>query len=360
MRFTHRIAVGITFGLAASAAAQEVPSGRATVLPSPGVEHAAPHADHGGVPDLTPPEFLRPPPPAVDDRGPAPGKWYAGIEFLYLTPRERTLDFALVDPANDLLPSGTVQGLNYKASPGIRVTLGYQLPASGWDVAFTYTYFSAQDEFGVTAPPVGLLYPTLTKAGLTNEAQSAAARAHLTMDLYDITAGRTFEVDEACRFRVFGGVRLSTLEQTQRAAYWGRDADIAGIDWTTRYNGFGPIVGMEGGLNVGEGFGLFAKATGGMLTGTQRNPYSETNNGGATIYTDLRDRFALTVPVLTLGVGVGYEYRGIFVRAGYEVTNFFNLFERPSFADSFAEGKFVRQSAGLALDGFFFQFGLSF
>ena len=67
-----------------------------------------------------------------------------------------------------------------------------------------------------------------------------------------------------------------------------------------------------------------------------------------------------TVPVVTLGVGVAYEYRGVFVRAGYEVTNWFGLFERPVFVDDFAEGKFVRSPANLALDGFFVQLGLTF
>jgi len=48
------------------------------------------------------------------------------------------------------------------------------------------------------------------------------------------------------------------------------------------------------------------------------------------------------------------------VRAGYEVTNWFGPFERPTFVDDLAEGKFVRRSGNLALDGFFFQVGLAF
>ena len=247
-----------------------------------------------------------------------------------------------------------------RPAPGVRASLGYRLPGLGWDVGFAYTYFTATDEFGTAAPPGALLYPTLTRAGLTNEAQAAAAHARLTLNIYDITAGRTLDVDEAFRVRLFGGVRLATIGQDFSATYVGRDADFANVDIQSRYDGYGPIFGAETGLGFGNGLGLFGRMTGGLLTGTMRNPLIETNNAGATVYTAVGDRFALTVPVLTLGVGINYEYRGFFLRAGYEVTNFFNLFERPTFVDSFAEGKFVRQSAGLALDGFFVQLGLSF
>ena len=106
-----------------------------------------------------------------------------------------------------------------------------------------------------------------------------------------------------------------------------------------QYDGAGPIFGAESWLGMGDGLGLFGRATAGMLTGTMRAPFTETNNGGATVYADLRDQFALTVPVISLGVGIMYEYRGVFIRAGYEVTNFIGLFERPTFVDDFAQGK---------------------
>lgn len=350
MTTSSRLAALLVLGSAALAAGQE-PPGRATLLPPP---------EHGELIDLTPPELLRPPPPIVADAPPPIGGWYGAIEFLFFTPRQRGLDFATVDPANDLVPTGTVQSLNYTASPGVRATLAYVIPGLGWDVGVSYTYFTATDEFGVVAPGTGLLYPTLTRAGLTNEADSAVARARLTLNVYDVTAGRTFVVDEACHMRLFGGLRLATVRQDVTAVYLGRDADVAGVDVASHFDGVGPLFGAQAALGMGGGFGLFGRATGGLLTGTMRSPFVESNNGGATLYADLHDRFALTVPVVTLGVGIGYEFRGVFVRAGYEVTNYFGLSERPVFVDDFAEGKFVRQRANLALDGFFLQLGLAF
>jgi Legionella pneumophila major outer membrane protein precursor len=349
MRMPNRLAIAFVLCLAVTAEAEDR-AGRATVLPT---------TDLTTVHDLTPPEFSQPLEHALEADAPV-GGWYAGIEFLYMTPRERGLDFALVDPRNDLVPTGTMQSLNFKPAPGVRAAIGYKIPGRGWDIGVAYTYFAATDEFGVGAPDGALLYPSLTRAGLTNESQIAAARTRLTLNVYDVTAGRTWEFDESSRLRLFGGVRLATIRQTLEATYSGRDADAAGIDWRAQYDGAGPIFGADTWLGMGDGFGLFGRATAGMLTGTMRSPFSETNNGGATLYADLRDRYALTVPVVSLGVGISYEYRGVYLRAGYEVTNFIGLFERPAFVDDFAQGKIVRQSNNLALDGFFIQLGLSF
>src|SRR3954468_17794863 len=129
MGMPYRLAIASVLSLAMAAAAQNT-SGRATILPT---------TELTTVPDLTPPEFMQPPEHAVEAE-PLAGGWYAGVEFLYMTPRERGLDFALVDPRNDLVPAGTMQSLNYKASPGMRAAIGYKLPGRGWDIGVAYTY----------------------------------------------------------------------------------------------------------------------------------------------------------------------------------------------------------------------------
>ena len=100
------------------------------------------------------------------------------------------------------------------------------------------------------------------------------------------------------------------MHQTFVAAYFGRDADGALVDTRQGWTGVGPLFGAETACEIGGGFGLFGRASGALLTGTMKNPLTETNNAGATVYTDLRDRFALTVPVFTLGVGLSYSTGG--------------------------------------------------
>jgi hypothetical protein len=309
--------------------------------------------------DLTPAELLHEPPHAHAKDPPAGGLYLSG-EFLLLTPRQRGLDFAITDPSNNLAPNGRVESLNYETQPGFRATIAYRVPGHGWELGLTYTYFNSRDDAVVAAPPGGLIYPTLTKAGLTNDALGALARSRLTLNVYDIELGRHWDTDETLRFRLVGGVRLITVRQSLEAFYDGRDADLAFVRTESNFDGAGPLAGVESWWALTKSIGVFGRATGGLVTGTMRNPYRETNNGGATVYADVSDRYALTVPFATVGIGLSYEYRGLFFRAGYEVTNYFGLFERPYYTNDFAEGKVMNRSTNLALDGVFLQFGLSF
>jgi hypothetical protein len=350
MRAATRFAVALGLGLVAAVAhAQERP----VVLEVTPVGNDAP------LKDLTPAELLHEPHVHHAPEPPA-GGLYAAAEFLLLTPRQRNLDFAIVDPSNNLTPNGRIQSLNYETQPGFRATLAYRVPGHGWDIGLTYTYFNSRDDFATTAGPGGLIYPTLTKAGLTNDAQGALARARLTMNVYDIELGRRWDVDDTLRFRLVGGVRLMTVRQSLEAVYDGRDADLAFVRTESNFDGAGPMAGVESSWALTKTLGVFGRATGGLVTGTMRNPFVETNNGGATTYADVADRYALTVPFAALGIGLSYEYRGLFLRAGYEVTNYFGLFERQYYVDDFAEGKTLNRSSNLALDGLFLQFGLAF
>ena len=234
MRACERISLGLMVRALTCAVAQNPPSGFG-VLPPP---------RNDGVVDLTPPEFLKPPPPGLIEQSPS-GGWNAGIEFLYVTPRERGLDFAIVDPRDDLVPAGSIQSLYYQPTLAVRAGIAYQIPERHWDIGFAYTHIGATDEFGTAAGPGGLLYATLTRSGLTNEAQLAAARTRLTMDLYDVLAGRTWDLDESARVRLFGGGRLATVQQGMLATYYGREADAAAAELRWRFEGYGPLLAQR-------------------------------------------------------------------------------------------------------------------
>jgi len=308
------------------------------------------------VRDLTPPEFLQ----AVEPVPETPaGEVFAAAEFLLFTPRQRGLDFVLEDGRDDLTPVGRVRSLNYKTEPGIRASLGYRPGGYPWDVRFTYTYITSSDNFGVVANPAGVLYPTLTRTGMTNEVNVAFASSSLSINVYDAEFGYHFEQD-FFHARIFGGLRLANVREMLTADYDGRDAQRATVDVRPNFDGVGPLFGIESTIGMGQGLGVFGRASVALLTGSMRAPFVETNNVGGTVYADVADRFALTVPVVTLGVGVSYQYRGLSIRAGYEVSNWFGVFERPAFTDDFAEGKFLRQSSSLGIDGVFVQLGLEF
>lgn len=338
-------------------AARAQPGGDApsVFLPAPAESVFLPADADAPLKDLTPAEL---PPAHPGGSELEDGLMFAG-EFLLLTPRSSALDFALVDGKNDLIPNGEVQSLHLRTQAGLRFAAGYRTPR-GWDVGFAYAYFNTTDSFAVAAPAGALLYPTLTRPGLIDQARTASARAKLTINSYDATFGKTWDAAEDVRLRLYGGLRFASVRSRLDATYDGRDADAANALTQSKFFGVGPLLGAEASVNLGSGVGLFGKANGGLLTGGMPVKLRETNNAGGTLYTNVHDDNAATVPFLQLGLGVEYRYNGVFLRAGYEVTQFLNVVDRPVFLDDFAEGKLTRRVTNVALDGLFLQAGFSY
>src|SRR5262249_6664129 len=77
------------------------------------------------------------------------------------------------------------------------------------------------------------------------------------------------------------------------------------------FQGFGPIVGAEAVLAGWNGFHLYARATGGVLTGVSKNPYRGTNGLGATVYAGTGDHLRKGVPMVGRGGGGGGGVRDV-------------------------------------------------
>lgn len=318
-----------------------------------------------GVKDLTPPGLADIIPPVRHhEHHPAALKpvlesgWYASTEALILRPRRGAFDF-VTPGGTGLVANGDVQSLNYELRTGARAELGYR-GEGGWDVLAGYTYFRAgvQDRLAVGAGQV--LIPTLTRPGLTNQANYAAADANIEYNLFDATAGKRFAIDEHFAVRAFGGLRFASIRQNFQAYYDGRDARSAAVFAPTTFQGFGPIAGAETILTAKYGLHLYGKVSGGLITGPSSNRLLETNNSGATTYANTSYDVRKVVPTVSVGVGGGWQYRTVSFRMGYEITHWFGLIDQPRFTDDASRGKLVTRPADLSLEGLFIQVGLAF
>lgn len=289
-----------------------------------------------------------------DDRG-----LFVSAEALIMRPRRGGLDYGIVNPGG-LAVVGPVQGLNYDLTAGIRGELGYQFGHCGWDVVFGYTYYRTAAEGFLSAPPGGAILPTLTRPGLITQATSSQAQANINYNLYDMFVGKRFVVDDNFAVRTFGGFRFADITQEFNATYDGLDARGAGVGLRSRFQGFGPVAGAEAVLAAQYGFHLYARASGGLLTGLAKNPYFEANDLGKTVYADVGYDVRKVVPLLSVGIGGGWQYKSVWLRGGYEITNYFGLIDQPRFTDDVTPGKFVTQTSNLSLEGLFFQVGMNF
>ncbi len=326
-----------------------------------------------GVKDLTPPEFADLLP--HDDHGSSHGAhgtpghltptvpehagFYGTAEYLLFRPRSAAYDYALANNTTGLVTSGPVQSLQYDMGSGFRVEAGYRFE-HGWDAAFAYTYFQSSGESSIVAGPGQVLFPTLTRPGLTDTATFASALANLNYNLYDMTIGKRFAFDESFAVRAFGGFRFTDITQRLDAFYNGLDARQASVITRSSFEGFGPLIGAEAVLSGWHGLHAYARTSGGLMVGRSCNQLTETNNGGATTYVNAIHNPGKVVPVVGIAIGGGWQYRTISIRAGYEVTHWFGISEPLRFTDDVSQGKLVARPSDLSLEGLFIQLGLSF
>jgi hypothetical protein len=277
-----------------------------------------------------------------------------------MKPRRRALDFAILDPNASGTPEGPIESLDWGTASGVRGELGYRFPGEGWALTGSYTYFSSTDKHSVANPPSGILFATLTHPGFIEQVASATASSSLNYHVLDIDIGRPFALGKSCTLRLFAGGRVAWIDQNLNVTYDGGDAANAHVSGPISYDGGGLRIGGEGQWNLRWGFSLFARGAGSLLVGHFRTRLLETNQNGTLVNTDVSDRFVQMTPVAELGLGIAWNYENLIVKLGYEMTNWFNLVDSPDFVDDVHQGKFVRRSSDLSLDGLSFQVGLGY
>lgn len=291
---------------------------------------------------------------------PEHGGFFTAVDFLLLRPRRGAFDFAIPSTAGGLLTNGPVRSLNYELRTGVRAEVGYRLGHSHWEMLAGYTYFRSNAFDSFFPGPGQAILPTLTRPGLTDTVAFAAADANIVYNVYDALVARRFVVGEHVALRMLGGMRFANIQQSFNAYYDGIDAQQAQIRLGSQFQGFGPVVGGEAVWAGVNGFHLYAKANGGVLTGNAENPNHEANGNGRAVFSNTTYDIQKTVPFTTVGVGGGWQYRTFSLRAGYEITHWFGLIDQPRFTDDVGRGRFVPTTANLSLEGLFVQAAVAY
>lgn len=286
--------------------------------------------------------------------------FYGYAEYLLLRPRRGAFDYAIVDPSKNLAPNGSLESLNYELRSGVRGGIGYRFKDSAWSAGFSYTYLRSGSDETLTADPNGLLYATLSRPGLVDNVGFAQASASLEYNVFDVEVSRQVHVDDRFDMRLYGGVRFATIRQDFDALYDLRDANLASVATKSNFDGAGPLLGAEASLKTWGGFHLFGRTSAALLTGKLANPYVETNNGGLTTFANVDYTTRRVLPVLGAGIGLGWQRRGVAVRVGYEMTNWFNLIDQIRFTNDLAEGKLTTRQSDLSMEGLFVQFAVQY
>ena len=299
-------------------------------------------------------------PGSCDQSCEGPGGFFIDAEYLLLRPRRRSFDFAITDPSTKDAPIGNIESLEWRTRSGVRVGGGYAFPGDSWEVGAYYTYLHSDADAFVAKPSGGTLFATLTHPGTIEQVDTALATSGINFNVVDVEIARRFSCAERLAFRVFGGARIASIDQSLNAFYNGGDANLAEVHSPIEFDGAGIRVGGEGYWNINWGLSLFASASGSLLFGDFRSTLIQTNDNGATTDVNVVDDFEKIVPVIEMGLGVAWQYRNLQVRVGYEISNWFGLVDSPDFVDDVHQGKVAHRVSDLSLDGLDLRVRLSF
>lgn len=295
------------------------------------------------------------------------GGLYILADYLYLRARRRALDYAITDPVVNGSVQGTVSSLIWQNNSGYRLAGGYALN-HGWEIGASYFYFHTTDNRLAAAPTGGALFATLTAPGI-DQVSTAAATSSLNMDVIDVEAAKRIDCHDGLSLRLSGGLRIAEIQQKLNAAYTGGTAGtgVTAVQSPINFTGIGVRVGGEGWWNPGEcwggmlhGLGLYAKGYGSLLSGEFHSRLTQVVNSGATPVVDVSDKFDKVVPVLEMGIGLGWQNEHVQVRVGYELMNYFGLVDSVDFVDSNSFGKISHRVSDLSLEGLVVSVGLFF
>jgi|GEM_PF-1294377 len=324
---------------------KELPSGLPELVPPP------PHGGHGEDHEISP--FMTPFVPA--HRG-----WYTNGEFLLMRARDTNFDYALIGANNTLGTIGPVETLKYNIGTGLNAELGYRFGEGKWEMGFAYTYLTDGANNYLSAAPNQVIFPTITRPGLIDRVNVADAHANLDYQLYDMIVARRTVVDDHFAIRWIGGFRFTDIRESYFVNYDGLDARGAAVRTSSQFRGFGPIFGGEAVLVGWRGFHLYTRAIGGLISGSNTNHVYESNDSGQTTYVNTSYDIRKVVPTGTIALGGGWQYRTISFRAGYQISIWQGIFERPRFTDDVAQGAINTRPSNLTLEGLFIQMGLTF
>ena len=313
-----------------------------------------------GVVDLTPPVLPAPSANVFAEPAPTSAQFALSAEYLLAFPKRSDTDFAIPDATNNRTPEGSIASVDWGASSGLRVGLGYRPTDSLLDATVTYTFLWASAAQLLAAPTGGLLYATQTRPGLVDMVANAQAASTMSYNVIDLVIGRTVPLDGFFVLRWSGGVRIAAINEALDVMYDGIQATQTHVLRHSNFVGSGLTMSTEGRWNLPNDLSLYGRAGGALVGGGQYANYLETDLAGATINANLTDQFWQVIPVLEMGIGIMWQRYGYQISIGYEVTNWFNLVTRTYLSDDLAEGKFIRKQGDLSIEGMYFRLTKSF
>ena len=294
------------------------------------------------------------------------------------TPFSGIIQFENGSPGDSFIAQLT--DTEYNMDPAFRVDLGYQWQ-DRWDSKLRWTRFrnDGSEELGTVTQDNDNVYANMLDRSLVDDtlnhdfddgvADFASQTLDLEYDVGDIELGRAWRIGRFGMARPFVGLRLA--RQRERADTYFANLEGADLDeyWLTQSNtldAWGFRLGSEGRVQLGRsGLGVFGRSALSMMLANYRlyrDDRTLQGSSGNSEYRTYGQRYSTVLPVVELAAGVSYHRGPWFVSAGYEITNWFNMYQQLEVRGwddvDGSTPQLVADRKDLSLDGWFLRGGL--
>ena len=340
------------------------------------------------------------------------GSFEVGAQWIYLRPTSCDYDFVIkdvrqVNPSTNQsdvdailawLPQGKSHGIDADYESGFRVSVGYIMDCSCYDVRVEYTYHHPCDRSTVCGSETCGLWPTYMHpryarnvtdtsgnggnpafetpifSGMINSVPieaKAHSRVKLDYDAVDLQLGSRCCKSCCLWLRTYAGLHFMNLDHKQTACYhgvmFGQVDDEKGIGsftsvcgefitdvrWHKNTWGIGPLFGIDARYEIACNFGIAGHFGAAILAGETDGKFFEhdiRNWFGSGPPTDVdqiadvkHDHRNLLFPYLRASLGVNYlwccgDCFNVLVEVGYEFNSYINAIGHFRFNDERATG----------------------
>lgn len=302
----------------------------------------------------------------------AAGGFSVEPEAVFLKFSESKFPFAVEGDPGDTISDGTVAQLTPDYDLGFRFGIGWNWEG-WWDIHARWTHIDTFDR-GMADDSMGTLWGTTVHptSGFFNDDdfRAVAAEQDLDLDYFDIEAGKTWNSDNGGSVRLFFGARLSWFDQDAATINFRTDTIWEVVETRLDWEGFGPLVGVEGHVPIGSdsGWSFFGSAAGSVQFGDSRGSYTDHYVPDSTMKAatevlqfDYLDESSSTAVVLEGRIGFAwekeYDSTTFGLRFGYEYQTWDGLASTASLVSDAQANIDLRTSDNFDLHGFFFRFG---
>ncbi|QVL57143.1 MAG: MOMP family protein [Simkaniaceae bacterium] len=283
--------------------------------------------------------------------------WFITLDILYWHPKLGGTEYAISTNPDFITTQGGQQRFNFLQHEGaikendfswdlgLKAGIGYKTPHDDWDVYARYTWFESNSSSSCFKTPPAAIFTLRSVEGTA--AKWAKSHVDIEYNNIELQLARSFFLSRRLSIRPHFDLKTTWLSLAQNITYNRSDLprvrpELVDLDRkikdSSKMRGFGPQVGVDGKLYVGNGVSLFGDLSGSILYSYFRVRHKETHPVitdddfvyGGTQYT-IKDNHHRFIPFVQMFVGLTWDTylnsnrQHLSLKGGYEVQYFWRI-----------------------------------